>query len=117
MSRYSKMDSDTQKKFSDVSNHMRVVMSYLVYEFGYGTRVKQKSDVIPRCIESVFKPINSHKTDTKWTHGDATLTYGLDNHHKAYTTLTIRGVHIGIPDLPARKMAKLIDFYLNNLNK
>ena len=41
MARYSKMDSATQKKFTDVSNHMRVVMSYLVYEFGYGTRVKQ----------------------------------------------------------------------------
>lgn len=117
MPRYSKMDSSTQKKFTDFSNHLRVVMSYLVYEYGYGTRVKQKIDVIPRCIESIFKPTPSHKTDTKWTHGDATLTYGLDNHHKAYATLTIKGVHIAIPDLPARKMAKLIDFHLNDLNK
>lgn len=117
MPRCKQMDTATQKKFDDFSNHMRVVMTYLVYEFGYGTRLKQKSDVIPRCIESVFKPSNSHKTTAKWTHGDATLTYGLHNHRKPYATLTIRGVHIDIPESPSRQMAKLIDFHLNDMNK
>ena len=110
------MDNKSNKKFTDFANHMRGVMCYRVFEFGYGTRLKQKSDVIPKAVESVFRPSNSHKTATKWTHGDATLTYGLDNHHKPYATLTIRGVHIDIPDLPARKMAKLIDFYLTDMN-
>ena len=71
------MDNKSNKKFTDFANHMRGVMCYLVFEFGYGTRLKQKSDVIPKAVESVFRPSNSHKTATKWTHGDATLTYGL----------------------------------------
>lgn len=110
------MDNNTNKKFTEFHNHIKSVLCYLVFEFGYGTRLKQKSDVIPRAVESVFKPSNSHKKNTKWSHGDATFTYGLDNHCKPYATLTIKGVQIDIPILPERKMAKVIDFYLTDMN-
>lgn len=106
------MNNQANKKFTEFHNHIKNVLCYLVYEFGYGTRLKQKSDVIPKAVESVFRPANSHKQNTKWSHGDATLTYGLDNHGKPYANLTIKGVITEIPDLPSRKMAKVIDFYL-----
>lgn len=106
------MNHKTHKKFTEFHNHIRNVLCYLVYEFGYGTRQKQKSDVIPKAIETVFRPNNSHKQNTKWSHSDASLTYGLDNHGKPYATLTIKGVITEIPDLPARKMAKVIDLYI-----
>lgn len=116
MPRYKTMGTTTQKKFKDFSDHMREVLCYLVFEFKYGTRLKQKSDVIPKCVETIFKPNNSHKTDTKWSHSDASITYGIDNHGNEYATLTIKGVASDIPVLPARKMAKLISCYLADFN-
>ena len=115
--RVKKMDNETRKKFETFRNHIKEVLCYLVYEFGYGNRLKQKSDIIPKVTESVFRPNNSHKTGTKWSHGDATLTYGLDNHGNEYTTLTTRGVVLDIPILPARKMAKTIDVFLVKFNE
>lgn len=109
------MDNNTNNKFNKFNNHIKNVLCYLVFEFGYGTRAKQKSDVIPRSVESVFKPEHSRKTGTKWSHSDATLTYGLDNHRKPYATLTIRKAHIDIPVLPERKMAKLIAYHIETL--
>ena len=107
------MNNIANRKFTEFHNHIRNVLCYLVYEFGYGSRQKQKSDVIPKAVETIFRPDNSHKQKTKWSHSDASLTYGLDNHGKPYATLTIKGVSTEIPDLPARKMAKVIDFYIN----
>lgn len=106
------MNNKATNKFTEFHNHMRSVLCYLVYEFRYGTRLKHKSDTIPKAVESVFRPANAHKTTINRSHGDATLTYGLDNHGKRYANLTIKGVITEIPDLPARKMAKVIDFYL-----
>ena len=104
------------QKFNDFKNHIREVLCYLVFEFGYNSRSKQKNDLIPKAVEILFPPTKSHKSGTNRIYRDATLTYGLDNNHKPYVILNIKGVPIEIPDLPARKMAKIIDFYINDMN-